>query len=64
MNNQNQNPAKPSDYSQFVAVVYQASNTQMDFESYRDYYSEILPMLFYNPDIDTRIALSQAGLVA
>ncbi len=50
---------KPSDFNQFVATVYAASATMLDFDQYLDYYDELLHLLFWNPNVDTQIAIAQ-----
>lgn len=50
---------KPSDFNQFCVVVYSASATLMDFEQFLEVYDEILRLIFWNPNIDTPIAISQ-----
>lgn len=51
--------SKPSDFNQFAATVYSASSTVMDFEEYFDYYYDLLRILYWNPDVDTPLAVSQ-----
>ncbi|TRW99829.1 hypothetical protein [Candidatus Methylobacter oryzae] len=51
--------AKPSDFTAFAATVYQASATVMDFDMYFDYYEEVLKVLFWNPHVDTPMAIAQ-----
>lgn len=50
---------KPSDFNQFCVTVYGASASMLEFEQYVEFYYEILRLLFWNPDVDTPIAVSQ-----
>jgi len=50
---------KPSDFNQFCVTVYAASATELDFDQYVEFYYEILRLLFWNPDVDTPIAMSR-----
>lgn len=58
-------PNKPSDYPVFASVVYQASATRMDYTDYIETYDDLLRLLFWNPEIDTLLAIesSQSGFV-
>lgn len=51
--------AKPSDFSEFCVTVYAASATLLEFDDYVEYYQELLRLLFWNPDVDTQIAIRQ-----
>lgn len=51
---------KPSDFNAFCVTVYSASATVMDFETYYGYYEDLLRVLFWNPDVDTPMAIAQA----
>ncbi|PPK71896.1 hypothetical protein B0F88_1058 [Methylobacter tundripaludum] len=50
---------KPSDYNQFCITVYSASATLMELDQYLEIYDEILRLLFWNPIVDTQIAIEQ-----
>ncbi|WP_152556619.1 hypothetical protein [Methylobacter tundripaludum] len=50
---------KPSDFNQFAVTVFSASVTVMDFEQYYEYYYDLLRLLYWNPDVDTPLFLSQ-----
>lgn len=56
---QGQTANKPSDFNLFCVTVYTASSTKLDFEQYVEFYFEILRLLFWNPNVDTQIALSE-----
>lgn len=58
-------PNKPSDYPVFAAVVYQASATRMEYTDYVETYDDVLRLLFWNPEIDTILAIesNQSGFV-
>jgi hypothetical protein len=51
---------KPSDFPVFAATVYSASATVMDFDTYLRYYEDLLQVLFWNPDVDTPMAIAIA----
>ena len=56
---------KPSDFVEFCLFVHAKSATHMEFEQYFEYYEPILQIIWFNPDIDTHLALeSQASSVA
>lgn len=52
-------PAKPSDFPEFAMKVYQASATYMDYPQFFDLYEDLLRLMFWNPDIDLPLAISQ-----
>ncbi|CAD6880774.1 hypothetical protein [Methylomonas albis] len=58
-------PNKPSDFPMFAALVYQASATRMEYTDYLETYDDLLRLLFWNPEIDTLLAIesSQSALV-
>lgn len=53
-------PTKPSDYMGFCYAVFLSSGTVMEFEQYFAVYSDVLRLLFWNPDIDTPLAIKKA----
>lgn len=54
-----QTAKKPSDFNQFCVTVYSASATELELDQYVEFYYEILRLLFWNPDVDTPIAIAK-----
>jgi len=50
-------PNKPSDFAVFCSVVYHASATRMEYLDYIETYDDLLRLLFWNPEMDTLLAL-------
>jgi hypothetical protein len=48
---------KPSDFNMFCMTVHSASLTFLDIDQYIQLYGELLRLLFWNPDIDTPMAI-------
>ncbi|MFA5016285.1 MAG: hypothetical protein WC504_01975 [Methylobacter sp.] len=51
---------KPSDFNMFCMTVHSASATLLDIEQFIFLYDEFLHLLFWNPDVDTSIAIEQS----
>lgn len=64
MANESNTGKKPSDFNLFCVTVHAASATEMDLEQYIFCYESLLHLLFWNPDIDTPMAIerTQGGL--
>ncbi|MFI3121192.1 MAG: hypothetical protein QX203_14550 [Methylococcaceae bacterium] len=54
------NNHKPSDFPIFCMAVHSASATLLDLDQYMAVYGEILHLMFWNPDIDTPMAIAEA----
>ena len=53
-------PNKPSDFNMFCMTVHSASATLLDIEQFIFLYDELLHLLFWNPDVDTPMAIEQS----
>jgi hypothetical protein len=57
-----QPPQKPSDVTTFAAYIYSNSATLLDFDQYWEIYSDLIRILYWNPDIDLPIMLSSSNM--
>lgn len=55
---------KPSEYSVFLATVFTASFTQMEFPDFVDLYDEQLKVIFFNHDVDLPLLIDAAASMA
>ncbi|WP_367154050.1 hypothetical protein [Methylomonas sp. HYX-M1] len=55
------NNLKPSDFSEFCLRTYDASATLMDFEDWAEVYNEVLRLIWWNPEVDTVIAIERGA---
>ncbi len=49
----------PSDFSVFAMQVYDLSATYLDFQTFLEIYSELLHLVWWNPDIDLPLAVEE-----
>lgn len=49
-----------SSFMDFCLAVFAASSTEMDFPEYFDLYHELLKILWFNPEVDTHLAIEKA----
>jgi hypothetical protein len=49
------------DFIAFCIKTYDASPTMLEFPEWFELYQEILRLIFWNPDVDTGIAISVRG---
>lgn len=45
----------------FAVKVYEASSTMLPFPEWFEYYEDLVNLLFWNPEVDTPIAIGLRG---